>query len=360
MTTKITIKELAKKTGHSIANISKALNGANGVAVKTRDEIIRLASEYGYKADKRFSGQRSPKKTKTYTFGLLTSFSSDMFRHHYQRYLCAGIMDGVLDSDYELRMIPLKDEDLSDSVRLEHVLNNYQIDGLLALTWRSHQALIDYIQRNPKDIPIMTFNDYDVTMDASCMFCDVKSGMKKGVRFLSDMGYEKIAFLGGPKEHEGKLDGTKKEKVHAIDPQEKFEGFLDGMQEAGIDINPLWVKSCEAYTKLAGFHTAHDLFSQAERPEAVLCGNDDIALGVLKYLADKRISCPEEVTVVGFDGTDEGGASFPGLTSMKQPLEKMGYEGVRKLIELVEKRISGKHVKEFEVTMIMRQSHISK
>ena len=88
----------------------------------------------------------------------------------------------------------------------------------------------------------------------------------------------------------------------------------------------------------------------------MLCFNDDIAIGALKALKESWIKCPEEVAVMGYDGIERGKYVVPPLTTIRQPLERMGREMVQVLMGLMEGTFKGPVRKEFFPELVIRQS----
>jgi DNA-binding LacI/PurR family transcriptional regulator len=91
-------------------------------------------------------------------------------------------------------------------------------------------------------------------------------------------------------------------------------------------------------------------------PRAVLCFNDDIAIGALKALKESWIKCPEEVAVIGYDGIERGKYVGPPLTTVRQPLERMGREMVNILAGIIEKKLQPPVQREFFPELVIRQS----
>ena len=91
-------------------------------------------------------------------------------------------------------------------------------------------------------------------------------------------------------------------------------------------------------------------------PRAMLCFNDDIAIGALKALKESWIKCPEQVAIIGYDGIERGKYVAPPLTTIRQPLERMGREMVQILLRLMEGSLKGPVKREFFPELVIRQS----
>ena len=91
-------------------------------------------------------------------------------------------------------------------------------------------------------------------------------------------------------------------------------------------------------------------------PRAVFCFNDDLAIGALRALKEEKISCPEQVAIIGYDGIERGKYVDPPLTSVRQPLEAMGREMVQILVRILQGETNLPIQKEFQADLIIRRS----
>ena len=91
-------------------------------------------------------------------------------------------------------------------------------------------------------------------------------------------------------------------------------------------------------------------------PRAVFCFNDDIAIGALRAMKEEKVSCPHDIAIIGYDGLERGKYVDPPLTSVRQPLEAMGREMVKILMEMIENGVAKAIKKEFQPDLIIRRS----
>lgn len=330
---KVTEETIAREAGVSPSSVSRFFDptGPERQKPETRAKIQPVVSKYNYEPERRMVLRR---KYKTGVFGLLVPFSSDLFESPYHRKILAGVMASMEKSDYDIRLIPMREDDYH---HMRGFLRKYLVDGLLVLTWRSHPNLIRLVESLSKPFPVVLINDFDKTIQADFIYCDVAEGMKKAVQFLAGKGKKKIAFLKGPTVNK---IGGEADKIHieSIDSREKFEGFSDAMKQLNFESKNEWIKECTSYIREEGFEKVKDIFSGSDKPEAVICSNDTLAAGVLDYLKEQKISCPQEVSVIGFDGYQESEFTDPPLTTIKQPLKEMGEKAGQQLIDIAEGR----------------------
>jgi len=350
---KVTEETIAREAGVSPSSVSRFFDPAGQERQKpeTRAKIQPVVSKYKYEPERRMVLRR---KYKTGVFGLLVPFSSDLFESPYHRKVLAGVMATMEKSEYDLRLIPMREDDYH---HMRGFLRKYLIDGLLVLTWRSHPNLIRLVEALSKPFPVMLINDYDKAIHANFVYCDVAEGMKKAVDYLAGKGKKKIAFLKGPTFN--KIgSGANTAQVESIDSREKFEGISAAMRAFHFNLRDEWIKECHSYIREQGYEKAKDLFSSADKPDAVICSNDTLAAGALNYLKEQKISCPEEVAVIGFDGYQESEFTDPPLTTVKQPLEEMGQKAGQEMIDIAEGRCFSSGVMRFKFSpeLVIRES----
>jgi LacI family transcriptional regulator len=156
---------------------------------------------------------------------------------------------------------------------------------------------------------------------------DADSGMAQAVAHLVKKGRRKIGMLHGPWEVPFKV-GPRKVKVPFIDTRLKVRGFLRALKARRISCDQNWFRSGTANTEAEGYRVMKCWLRERDLPEAIVCGNDDLAFGVLRALkkAGKRV--PQDIAVIGFDDNERAKSFTLPLTTVRQPLVQMGKEAV--------------------------------
>jgi len=329
---KITIRDVARRCNHSISTVSRVFNPKVAGAYvddATRRQVLEAAEALGYFPN---PTARMLRAKKTYRISLLTSHSKDIMTSRYHTQLMKGILDGLANSPYSLQINLLKERAY---LSMEDMLRDFSVDGIFILTWRIHPNIVKLIEACPANFPVMLFNDFDPAVKANFVYCNVALGMEMAVNYLIESRRRKIAFLKGPTLIRFGKDDTLL-TVPSIDARDKFNGFKKAMKEAALPILPEWVRECDAYTQSEGYCQTERLLAEKNRPDAILCSNDGLALGALDALHDGKVACPKEIAVMGFDGIETGAFSTPPLTTIEQLLEQMGLEGAQKLVDILE------------------------
>lgn len=275
------------------------------------------------------------------TVGLLTSFTPEIFKSEYFTRIIAGIVDAFRQTEYDVKFIMVKDEEYADPS--QKILKKHEIDGLLLLTWRIHPK---YIQEaiDGSELPVVIVNDYTPELKANIVYCNNQAGIQLAFKHLLNRGYRKIGMLQGPDEA-------------SLDARERYQIYCDLLKEYNLPFEANHFRKCDYFFEEDGYLKMMDIIHTSKSlPRAILCFNDDIAIGALKALKESWIKCPEEVAVVGYDGIERGKHVVPPLTTIRQPLERMGREMVSILISLIEGRTKAPIQKEFLPELVIRQS----
>jgi len=341
----VTKRDIAREACVSPQTISRYYNNSGYVSEDAREKIRLAEQKLGRPA-------QVPLRRKTYQLGILTSFSKDIFNSRYHTHILSGIINAIHDTNYNLKFILMKDKDYANVLEM---LKDYQIDGLFILTWRIHPNLIHLIETCPKNLPVMVFNDYDPKLQVNCVYSDVAQGMEMAVDYLSGKGRKKIGFLRGPSLiHFG--SGKNALHVTSIDAYDKFEGFKKGMEKNKLPIRQEWVKECGAYTTVEGYEKTLEILNAKSLPDAIICSNDETAIGALKVLKERKIKCPDQIAVIGFDGIEKGEMTSPALTTVEQLLTSMGYEGGRALVDIAEGKLVDPMHEKLLPKLVIRES----
>ncbi len=325
-----TIKDVAREAGVGTTPVNRYFDLRMRMSLRpqTREKIEQAIASLGYKHTPRIR-RKSKGEAKKYLFGLLTSLSKDVFNSRYHTGILSGVFDRIGQTSHELKFFLLKDRHYE---RLEEVLFQHAIDGLMILTWRIHPNLVRLVEQSSGEVPLVVFNDYDPKLKVNILYTDVKEGIRQAVFYLLEKGYETIGMLGGPSEilfH----DKNETLRVPSIDAKEKLTGFLEAFKEKRISIAKNMIHECPSYREGDGYLEMKKWIKKGNLPRALIAANDEIALGAMRALKESRLWCPDSVALVGFDDIEKAKLVSPSLTTIRQPLYQMGQDAVDILIE---------------------------
>ncbi len=283
----------------------------------------------------------TPPSLKLGTLGILAAFTPEIFKSEYFRLILSGIVAQAVCESCELRFVLIRDEDKGN---LSSVLSRHGLDAHLFLTWRIHASELVENPNGGKRVPSVVINDFVQGMNASIVYTDAAATAQLAMRYLINRGYRRIGMIQAPSED-------------SVDARERERIFRETMKEEGMEVEPEHFRRCDYFFEEDGYVKTMEMIHAARTlPRALLCFNDDLAIGAIRALREEKILVPQEVAVIGFDGTERGKFVNPSLTTISQPLEQMGREMVRMISSLLRREQKAPLQKRFESQLVIRQS----
>jgi LacI family transcriptional regulator len=144
------------------------------------------------------------------------------------------------------------------------------------------------------------------------------------LKHLYDLGHRRIVFMRG--------------QDNSLDAKPRWEAMMSAARDLGLKREPELTLILEqnSWSPDLGYPVVMDLLRRTQDFTAIACFNDQAAIGAIRALADFKLRCPEDVSVVGFDDISSAGYCIPRLTTVRQPLQAMGESAASKLIEMIE------------------------
>ncbi|NBA95565.1 LacI family DNA-binding transcriptional regulator [Pseudomonas sp. R5(2019)] len=293
-----TIKDVAALAGISYTTVSHVLNKTRPVSEHVRLKVEAAIAELDYVPS---AVARSLKARSTATIGLLVPNSVNP----YFAELARGIEDCCERNGYCVILCNSDDDPLKQRSYLR-VLLEKRIDGLVVASVGEGADLISSLAcvRTP-----MVMVDRDLPgVDADLVRIDHELGAYLATRHLVDLGHRAIACITGPSD--------------TSVAQMRLAGYRRALEEGGIALQSRWVVSSD-FTSPGGYQAAATLL-EGERPSAIFAANDMIGIGVLRAAAERGISVPGELSVVGFDDIQMSRYVYPALTTVGQSVRQLG------------------------------------
>lgn len=330
MNKRMTIKDMAKKCGFSIATISKVLNGKDkDISEETRKMIIRIADENNFQLNRAASSLVS-KKTKT--IGLLIPDISNPFFSD----IAKGIENFAYSKGYSVFLCNSNDQEEKEINYLKSMIQ-LNVDGILLVgTQKENKFKNDF-----------KFEQPIISIDREPIYSSIKAqvktdhyqGAKDAVEFLIKSGHKNILFIGGP--------------LESNSANQRYNAYLDTIKKHQLKINLKDVNFGD-YSINHGYNTILNL-KNIHNYSAIFCCNDLIAIGAISALKKLNFNLPDDMSIIGVDDVELAKFSFPTLTTMKQSAYKLGYESCKLLIEHILNNCELKNIT-FKQELIVRDS----
>ena len=300
----MTLADVAQRAGVSIATVSYVMNGRGGVRAGTREHVLEIAKELGFRPNRVASALRTGGSR---VFGLVLADIANPFYPE----IAGGVIAAAAASGYEvfLSRAPLDGDAPGDDVR---VLCDHQCAALIftSLKVSDGPLIVDVV---PRGVPVIQTVRRAHGLATDFVGIDDRAGAREAAEHLVELGHRDVALLTGPS--------------FSSASQERTAGFREVLDAAGLTPPDRRVVECRL-TVDSGYRAALEILDAGGAPEAMLCGNDLIALGAIDALSDRGLSVPGDVSVVGYDDIWFSSSRLVQLTTVRQPRELMGHEAV--------------------------------
>ncbi len=307
---KITIKEIAKEAGVSIATVSMILNNKDkNITHATRMRVLDAVKKYNY-VPNAMAGSLVTQKT--HIVGLILPDITNPFFPGIAR----GAEDKANESGYSI-IFCNTDDKLEVEEKYIESLTKKMADGIIIAHSSSSEKMSEILERCK--VPIILI-DRDFYSDKICgkVLVNNLEGAYKGVSYLINKGYTSIAFLSG--------------SLKTRTARDRLDGYKKALSDNGLVYDEKLVKYGE-YKIEWGKDGINELLSENRQFDSIFCGNDLIAIGAVKELKKNGYSIPGDVGVMGFDDIYLAGLVEPSLTTVRQPNYQMGYQAMELLLE---------------------------
>ena len=314
-TTPITMKDIARELGVSVATVSRALKNSPRISKDKREMIQTYAREHNFIPNIIGSALRHSKATPIKLIGVIVP----EFIHYYFASVLTGIEEEARARGYRI-MVALSDEKYEREVRICDDFYKNKVCGVIVsqakdTTQYDHfQRLIDH------GVPVVFYDRICTGVDASRVVVEDYMGAFTAVRHMIDTGCKRIAFYGA--------------SMNLEIAKNRYNGYKDALQRSGLQIDESLVRLCD--NRAAAEAITPDLLSMENRPDAFFAINDDTAIGILYTAKRMGFAVPDEVSVCGFTNGNRAVACDPMLTTVEQRGKLVGEEAANILIGQVE------------------------
>ncbi|MBE8567516.1 HTH-type transcriptional repressor PurR [Vibrio sp. OPT20] len=327
-----TIKDVARLAGVSTTTVSHVINKTRFVAEATQEKVNKAVDELNYAPS---AVARSLKCNTTRTIGMLVTQSTNLF--------FSEVIDGVESYCYRqgYTLILCNTGGIYEKQRdYIRMLAEKRVDGILVMCSDLTEELRGMLDRHA-DIPKVIMDWGPESSQADKIIDNSEEGGYLATKYLIDHGHSKIACLSGH------LD-----KAACV---ERIAGYKRALNEAKIaaDDNMIIEGNFECDTAVLA---AEKIIKMVDRPTAVFCFNDTMALGLMSRLQEKGIRIPEDISVIGYDNIELAEYFSPPLTTVHQPKRRVGKNAFEILLERIKDKDHEKRVFEMHPEIVERST----
>lgn len=312
-TEKLTIRQVAKLAGVSRSSVSRVLNDHPNVSPEMREQVQKVIAETGYQPHpiaRSLSSRRSNIIGLVIPLTIRSLFDDPFFPH-----LIQGVSQGCNSKDYTLSLFLFhsREEERKLSRRLSR---GELLDGVIVTATRIGAPLIPQLLES--QVPLVVQGRHS---DPRVNYVDVDNvtGATMAVTHLIRLGYQRIATIAGSPDNSA--------------AQDRKQGYLDALQNRGRSVDDALIVTGD-FTQTGGYEAMQQLLPH--RPDAVFVASDIMAHGALRAIHTAGLTVPDDIALVGFDDLPQSALVDPPLTTVRQPIQRLGALAVETLIDILD------------------------
>lgn len=311
-----TIQDVARHAGVSTATVSRVLSNPDIVSEETRATVMASVESLGYAINYAAKSLRTTRTDKIVVTvpDIANPFFSSVIRGVEEAAQAAGYAVLLGDTRHEVER-----EDLYAGM-----LARREADGLIFLGHRLPSTLADLVARKGGRAPVVNGCEFSPELGVSSAHIDNAKAAGEAMAYLYGLGHRRIGVVTGPL-----ASPISRDRLEGVQAIAAANGAADLLTTAIGDFS-IESGARETRTLLSGEHA----------PTAIFCFGDEMAIGALGAIREAGLSCPGDVSVIGFDDIRFSRFAYPPLTTISQPMEEIGREAVRLLHGVLTEQIT--------------------
>ena len=312
----VTIRDVARQAGVSVATASRALNGSLAVNAQTRDRILTVVDELGFTPS---PAARRLSLGRTLTVGVVISFLTRPQAAERLR----GVDAVLADSEFDLVIYNVESVQKRDHY-FATLADAHRTDGLLVISLPPSTGAVETLRTAP--VPVVFIDVHTPSIAAMHRVVgDDAAGGALAARHLLELGHRSIGFIGDAEE----------DPFGFTSSRDRHAGMVDELLTGGVTIAPNWM-GLGAHGRYEARERTRQMLVTDDRPTAILAASDTQALGVIAAARELGLHVPDDLSVIGYD--DIEAADYVGLTTVRQQLFDSGRRGAQLLLGEIEQR----------------------
>ena len=316
--TPLTMKDIAREFGISVATVSRALKDSPRISAERRAAIQQYAREHNFTPNVIAESLRFSRVQPIKVIGVIIP----EFTHFYFMSVLSGIEEEALARGYRI-MVAQSDEKYEREVRICQSFYENKVCGIIVSQAKDTQKY-DHFQRLIDDgVPLVFYDRICTGVNASRVVVDDYMGAYNAVTHLIETGCRRIAFYGAA--------------MNMEISKNRFNGYKDAPLKHDLSYDEHLIRICDNRSDAEAI--TPEILQQENRPDGFFAVNDDTAIGILYTAKRMGLRIPEDVSICGFTNGNRAIACDPMLTTVEQRGVKVGEEAADILIGHVEKTV---------------------
>lgn len=310
----VSMKEIARRCGVSVATVSKALNGQPDIGEETRERICRLADELGYMTN---SAARALKTNRTYNIGILfVDEQNSGLAHEYFSAVLDSLKVEAEAHGYDVTFIN-KNIGRRQTTYLQHCLYR-GVDGVIIASVDFNDPQVQELISS--DLPVVTIDH--IFNNRLAVVSDNVNGVSELVYYAYSMGHRRIAYIHGE---------------HTAVTENRLTGFYRACDSLGLDVPQEYIRESRYHDADGCARVTRELMKLPERPTCILFPDDYSYIGGMNAINEMGLHIPNDVSAIGYDGISLADIVSPKLTTYCQNTAELGRASAKGLVDLIER-----------------------
>jgi LacI family transcriptional regulator len=306
----VTIRDVARRAGVSIQTVSNVLNARPGVASDTRRRVQEAAATLGYSPS---AAARSLRTGRGRSLGYVVR---DIANPYYAE-VARGVEDAARPRGYTL-VLGSSGNEIGRIRELFDAFRELRVAGIVASTNPVTPAYAELVAEIAAAVPFIQLGAAAASAPVSSVAIDEARGGFVATKHLLALGRRRVAIITGP--------------LDSYAGGRRYEGYRAALAEAGQCPDPAMVAEGR-WDYESGYAGVDSLLAAGRRPDGLFAANDLVAVGAIARLRERRIRIPDDVAVIGYDGSAVGRLYDPPISTIVQPTYQLGRRGVELLFE---------------------------
>ncbi|GAB4439290.1 MAG: LacI family DNA-binding transcriptional regulator [Anaerolineae bacterium] len=311
----VTLKQIAEQVGKSVTTVSRALAGYDDVSKSTRQQVVQVAQALGYEPN---ATAQQLRRQRTDTVAIILPTFAPRFSDPFFSEFLAGAGNEAARHGFDLLVSSRAPGDEEETTYLKHIRGR-RVDGFIIVRTRRQDPRIEILQSY--NYPFVAFGRTEGPLNFPFIDEDSELGVRLMVDHLVQLGHRRIAWLGAP--------------LNLMFGQYRQRGFINALATHGLKPDPALLREGDL-TQRMGRQLAGELLDLRQRPTAIMSANDLMALGAMSAAQERGLIVGKQVTIAGFDDVPLAEHSHPPLTTVHQPVHRIGEMACDMLIKLIE------------------------
>lgn len=314
-TVPLTMKDIARELGVSVATVSRALKDSPRISEDRRKVIQAYAREHNFYPNAIGEALRHSRIMPQKVIGVIVP----EFTHYYFSSILTGIEEAAFARGFNI-MVALSDEKYEREVRICENFHRNKVCGVIVSQAKDTRTYDHYQKLIDAGIPLVFYDRICTGVNASRVVVDDYMGAYNAVTHLIESGCKRIAFYGGPM----LLEISKN----------RYNGYKDALLKHGMAVDESIVKICD--NRNDAEMVTPEILALDHRPDGFFAVNDDTAIGILYTVKRAGYKVPDDISICGFTNGQRAIACDPMLTTVEQRGKLVGEEAAEILMDKVE------------------------